>query len=233
MENKAGKYLKYAIGEIILVVIGILIALQINNWNEENKSNQRAQDILIEIKENLVFNSMQFQKEIKTENKVINSIDILLDNINNQKIYNDSLGKHFRFATYWSSARWKSSGYETLLSQGVELIKSRKVRESIIDLYQITYALISEDIRLTENNFSATILPIWLEFIERKSVGFSNAQNESAVPFDYEKVVLSEKFKSTLTFLRSNRVTGINDRNNAINKNDELIALIDDLLNNK
>jgi hypothetical protein len=33
MENKTSKYVKYAIGEIILVVIGILIALQINNWN--------------------------------------------------------------------------------------------------------------------------------------------------------------------------------------------------------
>jgi len=33
----AGRYLKYAIGEIVLVVIGILIALQINNWNEEEK----------------------------------------------------------------------------------------------------------------------------------------------------------------------------------------------------
>ena len=38
MENKTGKYLKYAIGEIILVVIGILIALSINNWNEERKN---------------------------------------------------------------------------------------------------------------------------------------------------------------------------------------------------
>jgi len=38
MENKTGKYLKYAIGEIILVVIGILIALSINNWNEGRKN---------------------------------------------------------------------------------------------------------------------------------------------------------------------------------------------------
>ena len=34
MENKTNRYLKYAIGEILLVVIGILLALQINNWNE-------------------------------------------------------------------------------------------------------------------------------------------------------------------------------------------------------
>jgi hypothetical protein len=36
-KNKTGKYFKYAIGEIVLVVIGIIIALQINNWNENRK----------------------------------------------------------------------------------------------------------------------------------------------------------------------------------------------------
>ena len=39
-ENKTSKYFKYAFGEIILVVFGILIALQINNWNEERKNSQ-------------------------------------------------------------------------------------------------------------------------------------------------------------------------------------------------
>ncbi|NNF33992.1 MAG: hypothetical protein HKN68_07780, partial [Saprospiraceae bacterium] len=38
-ENKSSKYFKYAIGEILLVVIGILIALQVNNWNENRKQN--------------------------------------------------------------------------------------------------------------------------------------------------------------------------------------------------
>ena len=46
MENKTSKYLQYAIGEIILVVIGILIALQINNWNEYRKERNREQTIL-------------------------------------------------------------------------------------------------------------------------------------------------------------------------------------------
>jgi len=44
LEGKTGKYLKYAIGEIILVVIGILIALQINNWNENRKIDQKRKN---------------------------------------------------------------------------------------------------------------------------------------------------------------------------------------------
>jgi len=45
-ENKFGKYLTYAIGEIILVVIGILIALSINNWNENRKNNSKVKTYL-------------------------------------------------------------------------------------------------------------------------------------------------------------------------------------------
>jgi hypothetical protein len=53
-ENKTGKYLKYAIGEIVLVVIGILIALQINNWNEVNKDRAREEKILIALQTEMV-----------------------------------------------------------------------------------------------------------------------------------------------------------------------------------
>lgn len=57
MENNTGKYFKYAIGEIILVVIGILIALQINNWNEQRKERIQEKIFLkrfeVELKTNI------------------------------------------------------------------------------------------------------------------------------------------------------------------------------------
>lgn len=52
-EGKTGKYFKYAIGEIILVVIGILIALQINNWNEQRKINREKAQLTKSIKAEL------------------------------------------------------------------------------------------------------------------------------------------------------------------------------------
>ena len=53
-ENKFSKYLIYAIGEIILVVIGILIALQINNWNEDRQNKQKIITIFKDVQEDLL-----------------------------------------------------------------------------------------------------------------------------------------------------------------------------------
>ena len=50
----AGRYLRYAIGEIVLVVIGILIALQINNWNENQKKEIKTLNDLHNLKEALI-----------------------------------------------------------------------------------------------------------------------------------------------------------------------------------
>lgn len=68
MENKTGKpafapgkYFKYAIGEIVLVVIGILIALQINNWNEQRKADRAENKALVALKKEFEQNIERFQ----------------------------------------------------------------------------------------------------------------------------------------------------------------------------
>ena len=67
-QNKTGKYLKYAIGEIILVVIGILIALSINNWNENNKDRHIEQEYLVSLNEEFNYNLIELEKMIKRNN---------------------------------------------------------------------------------------------------------------------------------------------------------------------
>ncbi len=57
-DNKPIKYMRYAIGEIILVVIGILIALQINNWNEDRKELNEEQKIVFSLNEK--FDTIRF-----------------------------------------------------------------------------------------------------------------------------------------------------------------------------
>lgn len=57
-ENKFSKYLLYAVGEIILVVIGILFAVQINKWNENRKNDKIEQNYLISLQEEFEFNKL-------------------------------------------------------------------------------------------------------------------------------------------------------------------------------
>ena len=58
-KNNTGKYIKYALGEIVLVVIGILIALQINNWNEGRKEFKKSKSLLQEFKKDLVLDTVE------------------------------------------------------------------------------------------------------------------------------------------------------------------------------
>ena len=67
-QNKTRKYLKYAVGEIVLVVIGILIALQINNWNENSKQRRIEQGYLVSLKEEFNYNLIKLDKMIERNN---------------------------------------------------------------------------------------------------------------------------------------------------------------------
>ena len=72
-QNKMSKYFKYAIGEIILVVIGILIALQINNWNEDRKNDLKLTKTLVALYNDLAEDSIAIVKDLEwSQNEVIN-----------------------------------------------------------------------------------------------------------------------------------------------------------------
>ncbi|WP_445748331.1 DUF6090 family protein [Polaribacter sp.] len=73
MENKTTKYFKYAIGEIVLVVIGILIALQINNWNENRKEKQKEKASLQKFLDDLKADAINFESNLT----IMKNIDTL------------------------------------------------------------------------------------------------------------------------------------------------------------
>ncbi|RED44567.1 hypothetical protein DFQ10_103254 [Winogradskyella eximia] len=95
MENKTGKYIKYAFGEIILVVIGILIALQINNWNENRKDRIKEQVVLKQLQEDYQENLIQLEEKMTTRDKIIFSAIKLLKAFDQpNEVAHDSLVKN-------------------------------------------------------------------------------------------------------------------------------------------
>ena len=80
-DNKPLKYMRYAVGEIVLVVIGILIALSINNWNEKDKAKSEGKVLLALLKQDLHEDIIYF-KSLRTEyNGWLNQIENILTNV--------------------------------------------------------------------------------------------------------------------------------------------------------
>ena len=81
-DNKPLKYLRYAIGEIILVVIGILIALQINNWKENKLERKQEKAILNQLNSEFKSNLDQLDEKIKSKTELMKSVLKLLNYLN-------------------------------------------------------------------------------------------------------------------------------------------------------
>ncbi|MBN4047048.1 hypothetical protein JYU05_00720 [bacterium AH-315-P13] len=82
-QNKTSKYLKYAIGEILLVVIGILIALSINNWNESRKLHLADIEFLKNLKTELSLDTIALSKKKMSFFKINNKLNRALQLFNN------------------------------------------------------------------------------------------------------------------------------------------------------
>ncbi len=135
-QNQMGKYFKYAVGEIILVVIGILIALQINTWNTQRLDNNKEQEYLhnliedIKVQQELVTNQIIHEKKMKSQ------VEKALVHLNSEIINADSLN------TYLSDITRKSfvvndPTFQDLKSSGnILLIKDNTLRKNILSFYQ-------------------------------------------------------------------------------------------------
>jgi hypothetical protein len=152
-EGKTGKYLKYAIGEIILVVIGILIALQINNWNNSIQQGKLERKYLTELKTNLTFDLKDIQFNIDFNESKLTSNEITLRYLNKEINYADSLQFHFGNLIFTTRTLPNNSTYENLKSRGLEIISNDSLRQQITKLYSYVYHNIIDFEKQDDNSF--------------------------------------------------------------------------------
>lgn len=137
-ENKMGKYFKYAIGEIILVVIGILIALQINNWNEHRKLEEFEKNILIEIDRTIVKDLADFKYFEKRIIRKDTAIDNMLFARKGEKRFSDKqLIENIIWVHNTIIYSYNKGPYETLKSSGLDKIKSDSLRYNLTYYYEV------------------------------------------------------------------------------------------------
>ncbi|MCA0131076.1 DUF6090 family protein [Winogradskyella alexanderae] len=195
-ENKGGKYFKYAIGEIVLVVVGILIALQINNWNEGKKTKKFEHEILRDIADAIDGNFFQIDLSLRNNQAAVASANIILNALENNLPYHDSLDFHFSKSISWVSAKFNNPAYESLKSYGVNLITNDTIR-SLISIYDNGWMETLAERQ--ENYFYNTASPILTKLFDKV------AMRTKMKPFDYDRLKDSQEYISILNTSISNR----------------------------
>jgi len=135
MENKTSKYLKYAIGEVILVVIGILIALQINNWNEERMNHETAMYLLSSLNGDLENDIEELKSNvIDAKNTVMASKMLQLYALDSIKYSND-IQQFISSVASGVSFDLNNITYNEMINSGTIDLLNREIRKAVTTHY--------------------------------------------------------------------------------------------------
>jgi len=140
MENKTGKYFKYAIGEIVLVVIGILIALQINNWNENRKKETLKNEYKTALINDYTKDTIQINARLLRNNLRIERINSIGDSI--VKGHFDNLESYYKlYNNDYVGIRvtnvYNTNSFNLLISSGKIDLFDKDLRKELMELNRL------------------------------------------------------------------------------------------------
>jgi len=156
MENKTGKYFKYAIGEIVLVVIGILIALQINNWNEKRLQSQSLKNIYTIIAEDLKNDIADINLILKKKKEIEPVFNKILDGLMTKEDYNNCIGCQW-FIIGGPDLTIEKRGYNLLNNFDTSKIKADSLTIKIVQFYTKQLTDLNVDNNLRSNDIAKNI----------------------------------------------------------------------------
>lgn len=164
-QNRFSKYLLYAIGEIILVVVGILIALQVNNWNLDRLDKIEEKVILSSLLNEFNINLIELEKAMKNREKGLNGNKELLAlmNTNISHLSTDYLDELIGFSRYITTFEPKTGILEGIINSGrLDLIENVDIRN---ELASWTGAL--EDLQKVELDQSNIIISLYNPYLAK------------------------------------------------------------------
>ena len=234
--GEARKYLLYAVGEIALVVIGILIALQINNWNEQKKQRDREVNSLIEISTELQSNIKNLDFIVHSnslERKRHKSISTLIRHLEMRKAYHDSLSQHFTKVFNIGGITFRNSGYQSLVSIGVDLISNDELRSEIGKLYSYNVLVLDKVGNEMRDDFYHYILDYLREEFIYTTITDEDNSKEIIKPRNYGSLLNNVEFIQSLKVYSPIQHGFLNECVDVLQETKKVLQLIKEELNEK
>lgn len=232
-DKQVGKYLLYALGEIILIVVGVLIALYLDNVNDEKQAKEVEVQLLMELKSNLASNMEILERTLITETEYLAYNEMILEYLDNRRPYDEELDRAFGVYFWTVTTNPVTGGYEFLKSKGIDLISSDSLRKRISFIFDNEFSILKNENEVWSNNLQQNIsYPYHVKHFRRYYAPEKDSvEAERARPFDYESLLVDNEFKSINSEIISNRKWNINSLQTLMRAIQELIIQIDAELN--
>ena len=170
IKSKLSTYSLYAIGEIVLVVIGILIALAINNNNEFKKTKIKELNYLSGIKSDLQLNLIELKTFITTREKSVNSAEKMLYFFKkNEEINPNEFNFHNLQVQIWLPFKKNDNTYQELINSGNLTIISNKSIKNILINTQLGYKQIKILEIQMQHDFDNYMYPVYFKITDLES----------------------------------------------------------------
>ncbi len=195
-DNQFLKYSRYAVGEIALVVIGILIALQINNWNKIRLEKIEEIKLLFSLKSEFEGNLQEINAIQNLEFKIIEATNAIYNAIDLNKYEDtDRLDSLLSFSFYNPSFDPKSGSLNNLLSSGkLELISNENLRKLLISWPGIVADMKEEEVLLRNHAFSI-YSPFVDNYVSIRNISGYMTGNFRSFEFDQKRTSKKSNYK--------------------------------------
>ena len=225
--GKTGRYLKYAIGEVVLVMIGILLALQINNWNEMQKSTKKEEANLKSLKSEMMTSLNELKSDYEMSQQFLESTLNIETYIQIKPKLVDSMYRDFYRSVQFDYFFPKVSTYETLKSGNLELIKSDSLRMLITDVYESSYQRILRKID-TRRNAARVLFPYYQKhFRAARDKDSLSGYVGLGIPNDYNSLINDAEYKTLILEAVIGREMAKGNLEDAISRVENCINQID------
>ena len=198
-ENRFSKYLLYTVGEILLVVIGILIALQIDNWNELRNRQKFEHKILVELHATLIGDLGHQQNMIQINKSSREAISLLLASLESKKPFTDSLSYQFTRAHGRAHGLARAHSYENAKNHGLDFLQTDSLKELLTWTYEVNTDWLDElndRNNLYENN---VVVPLLTQLFDEVHItDIHGSINKSMKPRNPDSLMKNEEYLNVL-----------------------------------
>ena len=185
---------RYAVGEVALIVIGILIALAASDWKAQRDERRTELSLLGDLHAGLSADLVAAREQLDRYRRIAGQVEELLAHLHTADAYTDEHAALFGAPYGFGPMDFNRAAYESIKSQGLDLVSDAALRSALAHLYEQAVPLSEASVEVERGVVFDLLRPYYLEHF--RDLRF----NKSAAPLDHDAILADTRFLNLVDY---------------------------------